>query len=74
MRVKKTKNEKRKTKSKKLKKNALCFSHMQVIKEERRLRVENATYGSFTEAFQELAFPGLPYRRPVIGYRIQIYY
>lgn len=44
------------------------YSEKEVIKEERRLRVDNTSYGSFTEAFTELAFPRFPYRRPVIGY------
>lgn len=46
------------------------YSEKEVIKEERRLRVENASYGHFTEAFTHLAFPGLPYGRPVIGYPV----
>ena len=38
------------------------------MKEERRLRVDNAPLGRFTEAFTETAFPGHAYGRPVIGY------
>lgn len=41
---------------------------MQVVKEERRLRVDNSPYGRFSEEFQHVAFPDQPYGRPVIGY------
>ncbi|KAH7387856.1 hypothetical protein KP509_16G045400 [Ceratopteris richardii] len=44
------------------------YSEKEVVKEERRLRVDSAPYGRFTEAFTSLAFPMLPYGRPVIGY------
>lgn len=44
------------------------YSEKEVVKEERRLRVDSASYGRFTEAFTNLSFPELPYGRPVIGY------
>lgn len=44
------------------------YSEKEVVKEERRLRVDSAPYGRFTEAFTNLSFPNLPYGRPVIGY------
>eukprot|EP00897_Mesotaenium_endlicherianum_P004136 jgi/Mesen1/3750/ME000204S03011 len=40
-----------------------------VVKEERRLRVDNVPMGRFTESFSQTAFPGHPYGRPVIGYQ-----
>jgi predicted Zn-dependent peptidase len=43
-----------------------------VVKEERRLRVENTPFGKFTEVFTETAFPDQPYGRPIIGYRILV--
>ncbi|KAJ7554914.1 hypothetical protein O6H91_05G015300 [Diphasiastrum complanatum] len=44
------------------------YSEKEVVKEERRLRVDNTPYGRFTEVFAEAAFPGLPYGRPILGY------
>eukprot|EP00271_Cylindrocystis_brebissonii_P008732 TRINITY_DN23215_c0_g1_i1.p1 TRINITY_DN23215_c0_g1~~TRINITY_DN23215_c0_g1_i1.p1 ORF type:complete len:789 (-),score=93.95 TRINITY_DN23215_c0_g1_i1:254-2620(-) len=44
------------------------YSEKEVVKEERRLRVDNAPLGRFSETFAEAAFPGRAYRRPVIGY------
>ncbi|CAM6039611.1 unnamed protein product [Sphagnum compactum] len=44
------------------------YSEKEVVKEERRLRVENTPFGKFTEAFTETAFPDQPYGRPIIGY------
>lgn len=40
----------------------------QVILQERSMRVENDPVGRMYERFIELAFPGEPYRYPVIGY------
>jgi predicted Zn-dependent peptidase len=48
------------------------YSEKEVVKEERRLRVENTPFGKFTEAFTETAFPDQPYGRPIIGYRILV--
>jgi hypothetical protein len=48
------------------------MNYLQVVKEERRLRVENTPFGKFTEAFTETAFPDQPYGRPIIGYRILV--
>ncbi|BFI30422.1 zinc protease [Marchantia polymorpha subsp. ruderalis] len=44
------------------------YSEKEVVKEERRLRVDNTPFGRFTETFIGSAFPNQPYGRPVIGY------
>ena len=43
------------------------YSEKNVIREERRLVVENSPTGQFIENFSKLAFEKSPYRRPVIG-------
>ncbi|CAI7814599.1 unnamed protein product, partial [Closterium sp. NIES-53] len=44
------------------------YSEKEVVREERRLRIDNTPYGRFTEAFAQRAFPNSPYGRPTIGY------
>ncbi|CAI5510685.1 unnamed protein product [Closterium sp. Naga37s-1] len=44
------------------------YSEKEVVREERRLRIDNTPYGRFTEAFAQKAFPHSPYGRPTIGY------
>ncbi|CAI5990678.1 unnamed protein product, partial [Closterium sp. NIES-65] len=44
------------------------YSEKEVVREERRLRIDNTPYGRFTEAFAQRAFPHSPYGRPTIGY------
>eukprot|EP00850_Spirogloea_muscicola_P007519 SM000038S14332 [mRNA] locus=s38:296161:300636:+ [translate_table: standard] len=44
------------------------YAEKEVVKEERRLRVDNAPLGRFLESFSRMAFPNSPYGRPVIGY------
>lgn len=43
------------------------YSEKEVIKEERRMAVENSRLGRFTESFLQQSFASLPYGRPVIG-------
>eukprot|EP00850_Spirogloea_muscicola_P003544 SM000014S00332 [mRNA] locus=s14:767009:771792:- [translate_table: standard] len=44
------------------------YAEKEVVKEERRLRVDNAPLGRFLQSFSRMAFPNSPYGRPVIGY------
>ena len=45
------------------------YEEKEVIREERRLRVDNSRFGRFTEAFALAAFgAGEPYGRPVVGW------
>ncbi|ODS30356.1 MAG: putative peptidase [Candidatus Scalindua rubra] len=43
-------------------------SERQVVKEERRLRVDNSLFGKLSEGLYATAFKKHPYRRPVIGW------
>lgn len=43
-------------------------SEREVVKEERRMRLENSVYGSLFELIRETRFKTSPYRWPVIGY------
>ncbi|MGF1567434.1 MAG: M16 family metallopeptidase [Nodosilinea sp.] len=49
------------------------FEEKNVILEERRMRVDNSPIGTMLEEFLETAFEQHPYRRPVIGYRDDLY-
>lgn len=44
----------------------------QVILEERRMRVDNSPIGKMIETLQDTAFQAHPYRRPIIGYQVDI--
>jgi predicted Zn-dependent peptidase len=43
------------------------FSEVEVIKEERKMRLENSPFGRLFNEFKQLAFAKSPYRLPVIG-------
>jgi zinc protease len=47
-------------------------SERQVVKEERRMRVDNSLFGKLSEALYSTAFTGHPYRWPVIGWMSDI--
>ena len=49
------------------------YKEKQVILEERRLRSENSPVGRMVEALVDTAFEVHPYRRPVIGYREDLF-
>jgi len=48
------------------------YSERDVVGEERRMRVEDSPFGSLYEAFINLSFEKSPYRRPTIGYQVDI--
>ena len=48
------------------------YQEKQVILEERRLRTDNSPTGKMFEAFLDTAFSEHPYKRPVIGYDVDI--
>jgi predicted Zn-dependent peptidase len=48
------------------------YKEKDVILEERRLRTDNSPIGQMIEAFLDKAFTVHPYRRPVIGYDLDI--
>ncbi|MFM6986360.1 MAG: M16 family metallopeptidase [Hydrogenophaga sp.] len=48
------------------------FRELEVVKEERRQRIEDAPRARFFEAFTATAFQTSPYRRPVIGWMSDI--
>ncbi len=47
-------------------------SERQVVKEERRMRVDNSLFGKLSEGLYSTAFTGHPYRWPVIGWMSDI--
>ncbi|MGR3293019.1 MAG: M16 family metallopeptidase [Candidatus Scalindua sp.] len=47
-------------------------SERQVVKEERRMRVDNSLFGKLSETLYSTAFTGHPYRWPVIGWMSDI--
>jgi len=49
------------------------YEEKDVILEERRMRVDNSPIGKLIEVFLEEAYEQHPYRRPVIGYREDLY-
>jgi predicted Zn-dependent peptidase len=49
------------------------YEEKDVILEERRMRVDNSPIGTMIERFLETAFTAHPYRRPVIGYKDDLY-
>ena len=48
------------------------YTEKQVILEERKLRADNSPIGKMVEAFLDTAFTQHPYKRPVIGYEIDL--
>lgn len=44
------------------------YEELEVVKEERRMRVDNSPWGKLTEEFHGIAYRVHPYRNPVIGY------
>lgn len=44
------------------------YSELDVVLEERRMRVEDSPFGKLYESFKEMAFKKSPYHRPTIGY------
>ncbi len=44
------------------------YEELEVVKEERRMRVDNSPWGKLMEEFQNTAYSVHPYRNPVIGY------
>ena len=48
------------------------YSERNVVGEERRMRVEDSPFGKLYETFIQLAFVKSPYRRPTIGYKLDI--
>jgi predicted Zn-dependent peptidase len=48
------------------------FEEKAVILEERRMRTDNSPIGKLVEEFLQVALPGHPYGRPVIGYEADI--
>jgi len=44
------------------------YEELEVVKEERRMRVDNSPWGKLMEEFQNVAYRVHPYRNPVIGY------
>jgi len=48
------------------------YEELEVVKEERRMRVDNSPWGRLMEEFSGVAYRIHPYRNPVIGYREDI--
>ena len=48
------------------------YTEKQVILEERKLRTDNSPIGKMVEAFLDTAFTQHPYKRPVIGYELDL--
>jgi len=44
------------------------YEELEVVKEERSMRVDNSPWGKLMEEFQNIAYSVHPYRNPVIGY------
>lgn len=44
------------------------YEELEVVKEERRMRVDNSPWGKLMEEFSNIAYRVHPYRNPVIGY------
>lgn len=44
------------------------YSERDVVREERRTRVDDSAFGKLYEAMMEISFDASPYRRPTIGY------
>ncbi len=44
------------------------YEELEVVKEERRMRVDNSPFGKLMEEFNSVAYKLHPYRNPIIGY------
>ncbi len=44
------------------------YEELEVVKEERRMRVDNSPWGKLMEEFHNIAYRVHPYRNPVVGY------
>jgi predicted Zn-dependent peptidase len=44
------------------------YEELEVVKEERRMRVDNSPWGRLMEEFHNIAYKVHPYRNPVVGY------
>jgi predicted Zn-dependent peptidase len=44
------------------------YEELEVVKEERRMRVDNSPWGRLMEEFHNIAYKMHPYRNPVVGY------